>query len=328
MANQGTMPLYSMDAGFGAFLGPHIILGAQQTPFLDRINASGLAGYKKVPGEEFALDVYTSLETPAQLVVTEANAVAGTGSTIGYIREQHTNYIQSMLRNVEVSYKTMSNRAKMAGIYYDDPELMKEAELNFQVRMNMKQLIQNMEFSCFQGVGVAPSGSSTAVATRGLVATGSTDGGVQTNKIAGGSAYITKAKIDAMVKSMADNGAPFTDPVIFCGSFQKAKISSLYGWSPVSAPGSGVGGVAVETIETDFARIPVVFAPRMLTTAIVCAEMSECKLAGWEVPGKGAVFMEQKAKVGAGEKYQIYAQLGLEYGEESHHGSIVALLAS
>lgn len=328
MVNQGTMPLYSTDSGFGAFIGPHIVLGANQTPFLERINAAGLSGYKPVPGEEFALDVYSSLETAAQAVVTEANAVAGTGTTIGYVRAQHTNYIQTMLRNIEVSYKTMSNRAKMAGIYYNDPELMKEAELNFQVRMNMQQLLVNMEFSCFQGVAVAPSGSTTAVATRGLVATGSTDGGIQTNKIAGGSAALTVAKIDEMVKSMADNGAPFTDPVIFCGSYQKAKLSKLYGWSPVGAPGSGVGGVNVEVIETDFARIPVVFAPKMLATAIACVEMSECKLAGWEVPGKGAVFLEQKGKVGAGEKYQLYAQLGLEYGEESHHGSIVALAVS
>jgi hypothetical protein len=324
--SNSTMPIYAVDAGFGEYLGPHIVLGATQVPFLDRINAQGLRGYKKVPGEEFALDCYTSLETPAQAVVTEANAVAGTGTAIAYTRAQHTNYIQTMLRNIELSYKTMSNRAKMAGIYYNSPMEMTEAELDFQTRMNMMQLLVNMEFSCFQGVPVAPSANSTSVATRGLVATGSTDGAVQTNKVAGGSGYLTKDLVDQMVKKMADSGAPFIDPTIFVSSFQKTKLSKIYGWSPVSAPGSGVGGVNVEVIETDFARIPVVFAPRMLTTALVCAEMSECKLAGWEVPTKGAVFLEQKAKVGAGEKYQLYAQLGLEYGEESHHGSIVALL--
>jgi hypothetical protein len=326
MSNQSSLPLYSTDSGFGLYLGPFIVKGANQTPFLDRINANGLRGYKAVPGEEFALDVYSSLETAAQNVVTEANAVAGTGTTIAYTRAQHTNYIQTMLRNIQVSYKAMSNRAKMAGIYYNSSAEMAEAELNFQMRMNMLQMLIDMEFSCFQGVAVAPSTSSTNVATRGLIATGSTDGGIQTNKVAGGSAYVTKDLIDSMVKKMADAGAPFLDPVIFCGSFQKQKLSKIYGWSPVGAPGSGVGGTAVEVIETDFARIPVVFAPRMLSTAIACVEMSECKLAGWEVPGKGAVFLEQKAKTGASESYQLYAQLGLEYGEESHHGSIVALL--
>lgn len=326
MVNQSSLPIYAPDSGFGEYLGPFIVLGANQTPFLDYLN--GLNGYKKVPGEEFALDVYSSLETAAQTVVTEANAVAGTGTTIAYTRAQHTNYIQTMLRNIEVSYKTMSNRAKMAGIYYNSPVEMAEAELDIQTRLNMMQLLVNMEFSCFQGVAVAPSANSTSVATRGLVATGSTDGAIQTNKIAGGSGYLTKDLVDQMVLSMANHGAPFTEPVIFCGSFQKTKFSKIYGWSPVAAPGSGVGGVAVETILTDFAEIPVVFAPKMLSTAVVCAEMSECKLAGWEVPGKGAVFLEQKAKVGAGEKYQLYAQLGLDYGEESHSGSIVALLDS
>jgi hypothetical protein len=323
MANQGTLPIYAPDAGFGEQLGPFIILGANQTPFLDYVN--GLAGYKKVPGEEFALDIYSSLETAAQTVCTEANAVAGTGTTIAYIREQHTNYIQTMLRNVEISYKAMSNRAKMAGIYYNSPMEMVEAELDFQTRMNMMQLLVNMEFSCFQGVGVAPSINSTAVATRGLIATGSTDGAIQTNKIAGGTAALTVDMVDAMVASMATHGAPFTDPVIFVNAWQKKKLSKLYGWAPVAAPGSGIGGVNIEYIETDFARIPVMFAPKMLVSALACVEMSECKIAGWEVPGKGAVFIEPKAKTGAGEKYQLYAQLGLEYGEESHHGSIVAL---
>jgi hypothetical protein len=330
MSNQSSLPIYSQDAGFGLMIGPFTVLGANQTPFTSYLG--GLNALKPVAGETFPLDVYTSMETAAQTVATEANAVAGTGTTIGYIRSQHTNYIQKMLRNIEVSYLKMSDRAKMAGIYYMAPDevdaFVKQQELDFQTAMNLKQLAIDFEFSCFQGVGVAPSGSSTAVATRGLVATGSTDGGIQTNKIAGGSAYITKAKVDAMVKSMADNGAPFTDPVIFCGSFQKAKLSSIYGWSPVGAAGSGLGGVAVERIMTDFAEIPVVFAPQMLSTAIVCVDMAECKIAGLPVPNKGAIFVEEKGRVGAGYKYQLYAQLGLEYGEESHHGSIVALTAS
>jgi hypothetical protein len=318
-----TLPTYQADVN--NYLGAFFLLGANQTPFLNYIG--GINGYKKVVGETFPLDVYTSLESAAQNVVTEANAVAGTGTAITYTRAQHTNYIQTMLRNIQVSYKKMSDRWKLAGIYYATPLDMVQAELDFQTEMNLRQLAVDMEFSCFQGTGVAPSANTTSVTTLGLVKTGS-NGGIQTNRVNGGSGYLTKAMIDECVKDMADNGAPFNDPVMFCGSYQKAKISDLYGWAPVAASGTGLGGVAVESIETDFARIPVVFAPKALASTVVIAEMSEMKIAGWEVPGKGAIFVEPKAKTGASESYQLFAQLGLDYGEESHSGCIYGLLYS
>ena len=38
------------------------------------------------------------------------------------------------------------------------------------------------------------------------------------------------------------------------------------------------------------------------------------------VPGKGNFFLEELAKTGAGEKYQLFGQVGLDYGPEWYHG--------
>ena len=42
-------------------------------------------------------------------------------------------------------------------------------------------------------------------------------------------------------------------------------------------------------------------------------------------PGKGNFFLEELAKTGAGEKYQIFGQIGLDYGNEALHGKITGL---
>jgi hypothetical protein len=44
-----------------------------------------------------------------------------------------------------------------------------------------------------------------------------------------------------------------------------------------------------------------------------------------EVPKKGHMFVEPLAKVGAADKYQLYGEVGLEYGNEKLHGKITGL---
>lgn len=43
------------------------------------------------------------------------------------------------------------------------------------------------------------------------------------------------------------------------------------------------------------------------------------------VPGKGNFFLEQLAKTGAGEKYQLFGQIGLDYGPEWYHCKITGI---
>ena len=43
------------------------------------------------------------------------------------------------------------------------------------------------------------------------------------------------------------------------------------------------------------------------------------------VPGKGNFFLEPLAKTGAGEKYQLFGQLGLDHGPEWYHGKFTGI---
>ena len=46
------------------------------------------------------------------------------------------------------------------------------------------------------------------------------------------------------------------------------------------------------------------------------------------VPGKGNFFLEQLSKTGAGEKYQLFGQIGLDYGPEWYHGKFTGIAQS
>jgi len=304
------------------YLGPFFVLGANQIPFISRIGYPN--GFRPVVGFTFPVTEYASLETAAQTTVSEDTSIAGPPEAVSYVKAQEFNVIQTMHRSVKVSYAKIADRLAQSGIQYATDFDYKKAELDFQTEMTLIQLAVDMEFSIFQGAYAARTNSAANAKTRGLVGTGA-NGAINTNLTNAGTAALTTTLIDGLVKKMADAGAPFRDPVMWVNSWQKQKISSLYGWSPVAPPGAGLGGTAVQVIETDFARIPVMFAPKMLATAVAIVEMSEMKLAGLTVGSKGAIFLEPLAKDGASEKYQLYAQLGLDYGNERHSGAIYGL---
>ena len=84
----------------------------------------------------------------------------------------------------------------------------------------------------------------------------------------------------------------------------------------------------VEKLITDFYEFDVVFDAQMPADTILFADMDKVQLRGVEVPGKGAIVLEPMGKVGASEKYQLYYQLGLDYGDPNFHGSLYGLATS
>ncbi len=304
------------------YLGTLYVIGETRTPALTMIG--GMRGYTPAPGFEFAMEQYASLETASQRVVSEADAVSGTATQKTYVKAQRTNTAQIGYYPIEVSYAKASERLKLGGVAYATPEEVMEAELDFQTRMTLMQMALDLEYSILQGTYVTKTASSTDATTRGLIE--AAEGG--TNYTNASSAALTKALVDGVVKKIADSGAPMTAPVMFANSFQIMKLSELYGWSPVGGTGTGLGGVRVERIMTDFFEFDVVFDAQMPTDTILFADMDKVQLRGVEVPGKGAIVLEPKGKVGASENYQLYYQLGLDYGDPNFHGSLYGLATS
>jgi hypothetical protein len=81
----------------------------------------------------------------------------------------------------------------------------------------------------------------------------------------------------------------------------------------------------VQKLETDFFEMGICYDPFMPSDAILVADVSACAPVFQDVPGKGVLFLEDLAKVGASERKQIYGEIGLAHGPAFLHGSITGL---
>jgi hypothetical protein len=297
------------------YLGKLFQIGANQTPFLNMIG--GLSGGGKTTHSfNFPVAQPWALAGASQSATSEAlAAAAGTATT--YTRGQDYNTVQIMKKDYGSTFAKQSTFGEISGLSIIGDQPVKD-ELAFQKMAALKQMAIDVDYSFIRGVYAAQSVATTGATTRGIVAA------TTTNEVAAGTAALTKAMIDQIVRTMATNGAIFGNMVMFCGAFQKQKISDLYGYAPESR---NVGGVNIQQIETDFCQIGVVWTPHIAADDIIIADMSVC----YPVfcPYKGQVIVDVPiALTAALEGGFLYTQIGLDYGPEEFHGKITDLATS
>ena len=297
------------------YVGELFNITPNDTPFLSAIG--GMTGGKSVTSKQFTWQTVDNAAAAQTAVVEGADATFAERS-----RSEVTNVTQIMQYGVHVSYTKQAATGNLSGesILGNQPV---QDELAFQLDMAMKRAARDIEFSFLKGTYVADTDVSTARKTRGMLAA------ISTNEVAAASAALDQAKVDSLLKEMADNGAPFEQPVIFANAFQKQKLSSIYSSALSLAPRDrNIGGVNITTIETDFGEIGIVYDRHMPVDDIMIADLAYCKPVFLDIPGKGHFFAEPLAQTGSAYKFQIYGEVGLEYGPEQFHGKITTLSTS
>ena len=294
------------------YVGELFNVSPTDTPLLSAIG--GMTGGKSVTSKQFTWQT-TDLAGAAQTAVVEGADPTMKGRT----RSEVSNVAQIMQYGVEVSYTKQAAVGNLSGesIIGNQPV---QDELAFQLDMTMKTAARDIEHSFIQGTYVADTNITTARKTRGMLAA------VTTNEVAGGAAALTQAKVESALKKMADSGAPFEMPVIFANAFQKQKLSSIYSSALALAPRDrNIGGVNITTIETDFGQVGIVFERHIPADDVLIADLAFLKPVFLDIPGKGHFFVEPLAQTGAAYKYQVYGEVGLEYGPEQFHAKITNL---
>ena len=297
------------------FVGELFNITPNDTPFLSAIG--GMTGGKSVTSKQFTWQTVDNA-TAAQTVVAEgADATFAERS-----RSEVTNVTQIMQYGVHVSYTKQAATGNLSGesILGNQPV---QDELAFQLDMAMKRAARDIEFSFLQGTYVADTDVSTARKTRGMLAA------ITTNERGAAGGALAQGDVDNVLKQMADSGAPFEQPVMFANAFQKQKLSSIFSSALSLAPRDrNIGGVNITTIETDFGEIGIVYNRHVPADDIVIADLAYCKPVFLDIPGKGHFFAEPLAQTGSAYKFQIYGEVGLEYGPEQFHGKITSLSTS
>ena len=298
------------------YTGELFLIGANQTPFLNMIG--GLTGGKMYQSFEFPVAQPWALQAADQRVVSEQAAAAGVPAVTTYTRTQALNTAQIMQYAINVTYKKQASTQVIdASNYFGDAAKLGaqpvQNELDFQINANLRQAAVDVEWSFLRGTYSQDQGIGDSPTTRGMI------NAATTNNINGAAGQLDRDLIDQLMRTMVSNGAIFVNPVMFVNAYQKQRISNIYGFAPMDR---NVGGVNIQVIETDFTTLGVVFAPYMPNDEVLVAEISVCSPVFVPVPGKGLMFYEPLAKVGASERGQLYGQIGLDHGPQQYHGRI------
>lgn len=286
------------------------------TPFLSMIG--GLGGYLISTSPEFeweTADIRTTSAGNAQVEGADApTANSQSRANVSNVTEIHQS-------QVNVSYSKQAARGLKSGTNNDLANPV-QSELGYQIDQELLAIAVDVEKSFISGVYAKPVNNATARKTRGILSA------ISTNVSANGGAprALTKAIVDAHLSNMFTNGSPLRqDSTVFMvGAGQKVTLSNLYATATLNAPtqSRNVGGFALDTIITDFGTFGVALNRWMPAGQIAVVDVSVCRPVFLEVPGKGTLFIEELAKTGASEKYQIYGEVGLKYGPEVYHGLI------
>lgn len=289
-----------------------------QTPLLSMIG--GLTGGKQTKNFEFPTAVLFDYPDAKQPEITEeASAKAPAASAIA--RKQESNVIQIHQEVIDLTYFKQSNSGRFSGINGSN-QTNPIDEKAWQIQQKLIKIARDVEFSFINGKYQKATAANVANKTRGMLELAATVSTVDAS-----SGELTTNMIKALMLEMADNGAYFNNMVLFAGAKQKQKITDLYekqlGYNQ-GAP-RNIGGMNITEIETDFCKLGIVWDRFMPDDSILIADVALIAPVFQEVEGKGVLFEEELAKIGASDRIQIYGQIGLAHGPAFLHGSITNL---
>ena len=139
--------------------------------------------------------------------------------------------------------------------------------------------------------------------------------------------------VNGLMQSVYDAGGitEQSTATLFVPSGQKLALSKAYAASGTAANQlfgtRNVGGVALDTIVTDFGTLNIAIDRALPADALAVVSLEQIRPVFLNVPGKGVLFEEELAKTGSADNTQIYGEIGLEYGNQAAHGVLRGLYA-
>ncbi|TDE02842.1 SU10 major capsid protein [Jiangella asiatica] len=286
-------------------------LTPSDTPFFSAIG--GLTGGGQTTSTEFEWETF-DLRDASQPDIPEGADPSDTERA----RANVTNVVQIHQDSVGVSYSKLAAVGQKAGSNNDLQNPVR-SELDWQVEQLLKQQVRDIEFSFLQGTYAKPATNATGRKTRGILEA------ITTNTVAAGGVDLTDVMLLDLMQEVYDNGGIMEQDTatVIVNSWNKRQLTQAFitdkGYQEASRT---VGGVRVQTIETDFGTVNVMLDRHMPADTVAVVSLEQCRPVYLEIPGKGHFFAEPLARTGAKERSQLYGEVGLEFGAETAHGKI------
>jgi Family of unknown function (DUF5309) len=196
-------------------------------------------------------------------------------------------------------------------------------ELAWQTDAQLTQIARDIEVSFISGSFQEPADNTQPRRTRGILEA------ITTNVITNARpAPLTDVMVlDLLQKTWENGGIQVSQTAtLMCNAWQKRMLTTLFITDRrYQETSRTVGGVTVQTIETDFGTLNIMLNRHMPADTVAVVSLEQCAPVFLLVPGKGFLFLEPMAKTGANDRWQIYGEVGLKYGNERAHGKITGL---
>lgn len=307
------------------YVGELFSVSREDTPLLSAIG--GLTGGRSTGGKTFFDWQYYDLR----------DAEADRQRTEGYTAQNGEQRVRSTARNVveihqewvELSYTRQAttgqqNAGGEATVTIGGTTLT-VSELAFQLNAQFKQIARDVNKVFYVGQFQNPSDNNTPRKTRGLLQAITTNVETISTPTLGNSSSIKafgNKVLDLMQSIWTAGGIRETETrtIIVNAFYKRALTEAFISERNYQEQTRNVGGVNLQTIETDFGRCNVMLDQDCPTPVV--ASLEDLAPRFLEIPGKGHFFVEPLAKTGASDKLQIYGEIGLEYGNERKHGKL------
>lgn len=266
---------------------------------------------------EFVTGLEFTTAGGSQPAISESASLTAPYASI-ITRAQKTNVTQIFQESVGISYAKQSNMGTLSGINVAGQAANPASELDFQAAAKMAKIGRDIEFTFMQGAYNKATSDSEINKTRGMFPS------ITSNVLDLNGAGLRIWDIAEAMKTIKDSNGSLMDLVLWLDAvslFQINADAEANGLTVVPAA-RNINGIAIDTILTPLGTIGLMLGEFIPAGNVGIFNMNVVGPVNQPTPGKGNFFMEQLAKTGAGEKYQIFGQVGLDHGPEWYHAKI------
>lgn len=263
---------------------------------------------------------YSSGGDGSQPEISETASLTAPDASV-VTREQKTNVTQIFMESVGISYAKQSNMGTLNGINIENQQANPVNELDFQVAAKIQKVNRDIEYTFINGVYNKATSDATVNKTRGLIPA------ITTNVTAMGNKPLGLWDIADMVKKIYGANAPTDGLCLWCDAITMFQINAdaVQNGLTVVPAAREVNGIALSSVITPLGLVYLYLGECLPAGTALLLNLNVIAPVCQPVPGKGNFFLEPLAKTGAGEKYQLFGQIGLDHGPEWYHGKFTGI---
>lgn len=263
---------------------------------------------------------YTAGGDGSQPAISESASLNAPDATVT-TREQKTNVTQIFQESVGVSYAKQSNMGTLSGLNVVGQQENPINELDFQVAAKIQKVNRDIEYTFINGVYQKATKDSDPNKTRGLVTA------ITSNVLAMGGKPLGLWDIADMVKKIYEANAPTEGLCLWCDAVTLFQVNgdAVQNGLTIVPNARDVNGINLSKVVTPLGEVYLYLGECLPASTAMLLDLAVLAPVHQPVPGKGNFFLEQLAKTGAGEKYQLFGQIGLDHGPEWFHGKFTGI---